>query len=465
MADRASKVAIIGLPNGSDKEEGLRWDCFDWNTSTSRVNLHDYDVWVLYLPSFKQPPPGSVFYLLTPDYVYEALLQNTQIFVVGDPRIEAPNEFGIKEAFLCWTGYAFDWKNKVGDTIEFVPDSDYFLLHSYLAEMRSWNYALASVFQAPRYHASSVVRRLMPHKCIELSLEPIARNRAKESVAFTLILTLYRAFHGEWVFDKKLGTITFVPLLSNDAEADLRRFLEGSLSISLEENPPEWIAAINAPGQEKVDEEILQLGDEIQRLQQSLRGANDHRNTLRECLGLLYQGNSKLEDIVRDILQKMGAMVEVPTERNKEDGWITVMIGESTVEGVLEIKSTGKPQFTEEGVRQINDWIGRGKVNRHKTYRGVFIGNSSIKQEPSKREFPFSDSWVKAAKLIPITALTTEALFRAYELFAAGKLDMAKFWTAIFSTDGVVVMEKLLEECLMAENAPAQGSMAEQNNI
>ena len=70
-SERAHKVALIGVEAGSDKDESKRWDCISWNALPSSINLHDYDTWVLFLPTF----PGrldkhTLFSLFTIDYVY-----------------------------------------------------------------------------------------------------------------------------------------------------------------------------------------------------------------------------------------------------------------------------------------------------------------------------------------------------------------------------------------------------------
>ena len=152
-------------------------------------------------------------------------------------------------------------------------------------------------------------------------------------------------------------------------------------------------------------------------------------------------------------MRRLGADVEDPdeqgNERNKEDGWITVRVGDEQLPGVLEIKSARGShargsQFGEDGIRQLNDWKMRGVLNRNIEYKGIFIGNSGLEHEPCDRDWPFSDSWTGNAKMHNICAITSEHLYVAYEAISSGQLDREAFWVELFSTNGVFDLTKHL---------------------
>ena len=117
-----------------------------------------------------------------------------------------------------------------------------------------------------------------------------------------------------------------------------------------------------------------------------------------------------------------------------------------TYEGVLKIKSTKSDQFSEDGRRQVLDWIERGRTIRSKNYKGIFIGNSAV-TEPLKslgdRPLAFSNSWKKAAELSQMCAIKSEELFLIYVLHKQGKVNLDDFWTKLFATDGIFDIELL----------------------
>ncbi len=108
------------------------------------------------------------------------------------------------------------------------------------------------------------------------------------------------------------------------------------------------------------------------------------------------------------LFRVIGAHVKVLEEKNKEDGWIIVEVGNTTYEGVLEIKSTKTDTFNERGRTKLLGWIDRGRTLQEKNYKGIFIGNSAVNRPKDERPLAFSGSWIKAAELSGICALKDE---------------------------------------------------------
>jgi hypothetical protein len=131
-----------------------------------------------------------------------------------------------------------------------------------------------------------------------------------------------------------------------------------------------------------------------------------------------------------------------------------------TYEGVLEIKSAKSDQFSEDGRRQVLDWIERGRTIRGKNYKGIFIGNSAVTKPLkalSDRPDAFSDSWKKAAKLSQICAMKSEELYLIYLLHKKGKVNLDDFWTKLFKTDGIFDIKPLLpKETEQQTTSPAK---------
>jgi hypothetical protein len=166
----------------------------------------------------------------------------------------------------------------------------------------------------------------------------------------------------------------------------------------------------------------------------------EERDDTRKPLKLLCESGGALEQVVWSVLEVLGAEVERPEERNKEDGWITVQIAGETLEGVLEVKSTDRPHFTVGGLRQLYEWIERGIMFWQKRYTGIFVGNSSIKEPPRDRPWPFNVNWVKDAELRNFAAIRSEDLHVIYLLDRTDRLNRDEFWQQLFSTRGIFDM-------------------------
>lgn len=179
---------------------------------------------------------------------------------------------------------------------------------------------------------------------------------------------------------------------------------------------------------------------------EELRQKVEERYESRSCLGLLFERGGTLERIVRHILGELGGDVEEPTDPGKEDGWVEVDAGGDHLEMVLEIKSTKNDQFGEDGLKQLHEWKDRGIVIRGKEYKGVFIGNSCVSKPPKERPDPFSDAFIKTARISGLAALKTVDLFEIYMLSKEGRIDLVDFWRKLYDTNGVFDLRHFTEK-------------------
>ena len=241
---------------------------------------------------------------------------------------------------------------------------------------------------------------------------------------------------------KTYGPIIFLPEVSLTHDETLQRVLTDICGIETDLPEPEWISKLKTPGQKMIDEKIRSIETQIESAVEDLAKANDQKAECRKCLKLLYEREFALEPAVRDILRGLGAHVEDPADKNKEDGWIVVKVGDRTYEGVLEIKSTRRDTFGEDGRKQLLDWIDRGRTLRSKNYKGLFIGNSSVDKPLGERAWAFPDNWMKSAELSQICAFKTEDLYVFHLLNARSQLSLDDFWKEVFETNGVLDMKK-----------------------
>ena len=160
------------------------------------------------------------------------------------------------------------------------------------------------------------------------------------------------------------GPMIFLPKISLSEDETVKLVLSCVCGIESDLPEPLWLNEFTAPGQKRIDDDITKIKAELQTMLEKHSKANRDRAKCRECLKLLYEREYALEPVVRDILRGLGAHVEDPQEKGKEDGWIVVHVGDKAYEGVLEVKSTRSDEFGEGGRKQLLDWIDRGRTLR-----------------------------------------------------------------------------------------------------
>lgn len=457
---RATRAAIVGTKGFERLDESVEIECFSWNEVTRISNPSDYDAILFLLTSLTDPDVVNwpeFFNNFTAWSTLEVLANRGHIAIVGDPRfwpiepVHVPGQGdGGGRAFLSWTGINFFWEEKSGKTktcAKIDPSTEPYL--DYIEKITRWHYCLTDC-RWPKDVNNTVARVL--HKTAkqvssEFRLERICENRYGGLIVFAISLriTVLRNFGLDDYRPEqsRVGQILFLPQIDMPQEEVVAMVLARYLRIRAVLPEPSWASSIVAPLQPCIDKGIAKIADEISVLQEDLKNLEEKRAQARRCVNLLYKLGDELEEIVREILGSLGATIELPTERGKEDGWLRIEIGDEVLEGVLEIKGTRKGQFTLEGLRQLMEWKKRGKLNRQKKYKGIFIGNSHAEKDLSNREIPFSESWLKTAELDEIAVLETRNLYSLYSLDCEGKLDRNRFWEILFRTNGVFSLENL----------------------
>lgn len=452
MSKIKRKILLIGANgyNASNDEQTLR--SVNW-TVGNFPNPKDFDIVIISLLDLDLTEVNwrnfheAFNHRATRDILYN----RGQIIVIGDPRFGIPpvNDNGISGIvfpFLDWTGLDFQWDSYTGDTMIFSSEKRHERYREFSKHVRSWKYSLASCAHKPKY--------AQPKKDTEnfyeqLSLDGWLTNRYQHQIAFDTVLSYGKdvhnfQFHSTQFQAKAVGRIVFLPPLEISSDETIRIVLRDLCEFDAGGKEPGWVKILTAPDQISVDDNIKSVTTQIESLQESLSKLQEDRENKRSCLKLLYEREFVLEPIVWDILRRLGAQVEEPVEKNKEDGWISVRVSNLLFEGVLEIKSTRKDHFTEDGRKQVIDWVQKGISEREKKYKGIFIGNSAVDKPVDARQNPFPDSWTKSAKLSEICAFTTAQLLKAYELDRQGKLDRVAFWKSIFECNGICSFDGVL---------------------
>jgi len=457
------KLLIVGGGTLIGSTTETQVTCADWRNLKAVKNMRDYDAIVFNCATWNPKESldiSSVSSVFSVSTFAEFLASGGVAVFLGDPRFDV-FAWG-RRTFLYWTGLEVTWDSQPGDTRVLGKDAGVY--QRYLADLSQWKYSLATATVSKVLRDEVTTRLGVTGEDIRLRFrqQPLCRTRYDRWLAFAIQAIIQERriqIGGEGWFDVvELGEVTFLPETDLAATDALETVLKDRFGVTVKESEPEWAKPIVAIGQEAVDDRIATLETTIADAQMALEMERATRMNVREPIRLLYDSGHSLEQIVRNILGSLGAQVEDPTDPGKEDGWITVTIGDQTLEGVLEVKSTSNGQFSQEGPRQLLDWINRGIELRGKLFKGIFVGNGSFGTPVEERPDPFSDEFRKAAALRKIVCLTTTHLYQAYDMDRRGKLDRAVFWKVIFGTNGI--LEPQVFETASRDTAKAQKNVA-----
>ena len=427
----------------------MRLDCIPWTNLSEIISVRDYDIVVLNLLSIALPETRAKVdwrkfnQLLDFSAATDVLTHNGKIIILGDPRFEIPNLQGGTQQFLCWTGADFEWDNQPGDSVKFDERNGMF--KHYVKHLRTWSYSLRQcrlnkIVFAERWDLTDLERK--GHR-VSTPAVPVCVNRYGHSLAF--------AFFHRVTKDGQIkipyGLTYVLPKLPLGEDETLQIVLRDFCDVAFESPEPEWLLDINIPGQKTLDERIAQINTVLVQQQAALKVALAERAQARTCLKLLYEDEYALASAVRSVLRVLGAEVEDPTEKGKDDGWLSIQIDDNKFHGVLGIASTASDHFAEDSWKQVVDGVERGRTSRNKNYKGIFVGNSSVTKpirQLSDRPNAFSGEWRNAARQHQICAMRAEELFLIYLLHKQGKLNLDQFWVTLFTTDGIFDIRQFL---------------------
>lgn len=473
MAERTTKIALIGATGYEYESPEARVDCFSWDRLKKIANLADYDVVILDLLSLQEPEDlGVLAFRKTLDIrTAQQVLSKAEGFicVLGDPRftIEWESELAKhEEPFLGWTGVEFFWDDRPGTTVERDFEAQHGVLKRFADKLVRWDYSLVECRPYLEEYAKvwdlEAMQRLDQQP--KVALKKICRNRYGNDLVFSVRHAVERFSDGvaarrlgSRVTEALSGPILFLPRSELSEEDALELVLRDLCEVDVSAPAPEWVSEFAPPGQERVDREIELTRARIEELIEEHDRKVEERDEVREPLKLLYETGAALEEVVRVVLEALGAEVSPGEDRTKEDGWVTAQVGDETFEGVLEIKGVKGSHFNLEGVRQLTDWIDRGITLRKKTYTGIFVGNSSREDPPRRRVWPFHKNWVEYAEMRGYVAIRSEDLYVLYLLDRTGRLDRDVFWHGLFSTKGPFDLQPYWEDLSEEEKEQLSG--------
>lgn len=242
--------------------------------------------------------------------------------------------------------------------------------------------------------------------------------------------------NGELVAES--GTVIWLPPTTEiiDHQA-IELLLRERYGVLKEDAPPLWLAQYTLPTELPIIQRIEKIQSESAELSRKLEHEQEDLQDASRLKKLLYEtGEGVLEPIVREALALLGAVIQLPKERGREDGRLSDPNGR---QATLEIKGRTGPLRLDD-VRQAHQWVADSLTYESRQSKGILIANLNKDTDPKNRGEVFPKNCIELAQNFQISLVTTSQIFRALVMLQEGTFDQPKFWDTIFETNGVCAL-------------------------
>jgi len=440
---------------------------YTWDKLSPHLNVADYDVVICNLtPLRNREFARSVNLNSLPSWQQFARLlfsEKSEIVFIGPPSTFGDNPYMPVTMWLPATPkFVFDTGEEIR---EVEPDFAYYFQH-----VRRWTFHTTSQLEGTFPELSPYLQVIHPQvNDLCGQMKPIAQTRFHECVAFALHFQALRAVGRHMsLLERALAESEHMPTTNREVIAEsgsviwlpepteisayegINLILRERYGLALERLSPTWAQSHKLPQQLPLEAEILKIEQGLRRLTESLAAARERLQGASRFQRLLYeQGEDGLEPVVRDAFRELGAQVEDPKQRGREDGRLVDSAGRK---GILEIKGLSGPLKLKD-VRELHQWVADAIVEEDWQGKGILVANTYCGIPPGQREDPFPDNCVRTAERVGLCLMTSTQLFRALCAHQCGKLNVAEFWNNVFNTDGVCSLPELEADNTFTSNA------------
>lgn len=471
-----TRILLVGSDNLVSYSEDRVLKCYPWNKLSSIQNMSDFDVVIvnfLTLGQAKKINLEAFSKIFNIRNMADVLRHKGKLVLVGDLTQSLDSEKSSETvgslaqrmqqaaATSCihWTKIGLMWDDRPGASIVDIIEErrDSIAFGRYLSHLSKWDMtwkdinpdrdALAQVFDIER------IQEFVPGGQLIWRTKPFYQSRYGTTVAGAVIPVLaqvdrnlsYQRFGGPSIeVVEEYGPLIILPEVDLPADEAIQILLEDLCELDVETHEPEWVKDMTAVGQHTIDAELDLLNETLVIVHQQMAKKREERDLARAPLKLLYSQHKDLEIVVRDVLKKLGARIEL-SDNSRDDGWITVDVdGGEPLHFVLEVKGTANDTFSEYGLKQLHGWVSDGIEEREIKAKGVFVGNSAISVPPDQRPWPFSDSFRRSAEMRELVVMRSEDLKSCLDAVLQGSLDAMDFWVRLKNKVGIMERDQLL---------------------
>lgn len=429
------RILVLGYTQYNQPFDSYRWDYIP-----EQLNVADYDTVILNFKPFEVPASAQLVDTnKIPSFAQFARLlfsRGSEIIVMGRPFFQLGNNPYLRSTW--WLPIHPVFLDESGETIQLRDDPFAF----YFDYVRHWSFWLSGWDRPNRSFLEAYVAEagLRMASSVRPSVHPIAVNRYSQPIGFAV---RFEALSKAGNNLRGSGRVIWLPPtteISDTQAIDL--LLRERYGIFREETAPHWVGQYRLPDEMLARKRIEELENKIAGLEEELKRIEQELEDVTRFKKLLYEtGEGVLEPAVLDALREVGAVIELPEDRGKEDGRLTDPRGRMAT---LEIKGrTGTLRLSD--VRQINQWVADSIAYEGRKSKGILIANLNRERPPALRGEVFPQNCVKLAQNFDISLVTTTQLFHALTLHQQGRLNVSQFWDSLFEASGPCECPELQE--------------------
>ena len=436
MAEK--KILILGAAGFPVGVQAYAWDRLP-----PELNVADFDVVILNLAVFESD--AALRDGINPERLPERdgftklIFSNSEVIAIGalDTQLGGDRETVILGGVPALSKTYADWWLPIG--LEVIREKggvrachyDWREYHDELVKTFSRYYDHPPTGPVTR-HAD--LRAVHPEASgLVVESEVLSTTRFDKAVGLRLRFVAYdEGGRYEPTALKASGDVFLLPTPTECApEEAIDAILATRFGVAAESREPDWIGNFLLPAEQGPRERSARELEVAREAFERHQAAEAELAEERRFRKLLYEtGEDVLEPVVRDALRVLGAEVEDPKVKGREDGRLTYT---GDKRGMLEIKGR-KSVLKLADVRELDQWVRDALIEWES--KGLLIACLRNEESPEARTGLFPDNAAKFAARAGICLMTTTQLYEALRRDQLGELDRDAFFATIFETDG-----------------------------
>lgn len=224
-------------------------------------------------------------------------------------------------------------------------------------------------------------------------------------------------------FDSKNGKITVgdEDITDKVCEAIIRMDQNLKKPKNKEEKKiPEWVSGIKLPKEDEFETKLEEVEGSIQKLKEQKSKIEQEKQDYTRIKGLLYGGGHNLEDLIRDVLKKLG-FENVRSIRKSEFEVDVVFEYEGNI-FIGEVEGKDNRAIDKDKVSQLVTTFAEFSKHQEDCIpdRGFLFGNGYRLIEPEKRGLGFTEGAIKTAKNLNCVLIETKDLYEIAKTIQEG---------------------------------------------
>jgi hypothetical protein len=437
------RIAVITDEKLSKSIAGSKLKIIPWDTEKLEAeNLRDYDGIIVDCDSYDQlekvfSPRIIEDDAITPKITYDVLKASPSFYIMlGDP-----SRVVQEKDLLGLTGFSGEYVKGSGTQHNLTEAGKQSVYKSYLSDIKRYKYAYGDSFETD-IQIRGIVQNGLYNMYVTQTV-PLMETKSGYLTAFQL--QGYYTDHYNSIIDSSYlfsgGLPTFLPGHPEGLEKGLNillRSIKESTTVD-DAAEPDWLSLMTVQGQAEVDSRIESNTAQIETLTIQKREFEQERVKLRGILEILYLADKQLESALKQAMQSVGFTINDPVDNNNVEFYLR----NGKQEFVVEVKSSLKPHFNKEGLRQVNEWRENEALESGKEYKPLLILSNEYDKPLGERniEGVIDENLESYAVSRKIAVITTPILFQALQYASEGKITAIKLADVLFKAQGLLKIE------------------------